>query len=83
MLEWRGKSILDVDSILSLTQRWQIFEGMEVSWPGSVLLPSCFYPIFDIQISTHENDGVKLSEALCSSETPEDVRDIFASIEGP
>ncbi|KAF8973774.1 asparagine synthase-domain-containing protein [Flammula alnicola] len=36
-----------------------------------------------IEISSHENDGSKLFDLLCSIKTPEGIRDVFCSIEGP
>lgn len=60
MLEWRGKSVLDVDSILSLTQRWQIFEGMEVSWPKGVLCHHAFTPY-----STFRSQPMRTTEWNC------------------
>ncbi|KAF8912868.1 asparagine synthase [Gymnopilus junonius] len=35
------------------------------------------------EISAQENDGVKLFDILCAAQTPEEIRDIFSSIEGP
>ncbi len=35
------------------------------------------------QISPEENDGVKLFSVLRELTTPEDIRDILGSIEGP
>ncbi|CAA7266634.1 unnamed protein product [Cyclocybe aegerita] len=40
--------------------------------------------IFDgLDISPHENDGVKLFDLLCPLETAEQIRDLMSGIEGP
>ena len=36
-----------------------------------------------LQISSEENDGLKLFDKLCCLETPEEIRDLFSKIEGP
>ncbi|KAF9480031.1 hypothetical protein BDN70DRAFT_912901 [Pholiota conissans] len=52
-----------------------IREGNVLCWNGE---------IFEgIEITSHENDGSKLFDALCLAKTPEDIRDIFCTIEGP
>ncbi|KAK7058246.1 hypothetical protein VNI00_001877 [Paramarasmius palmivorus] len=50
-------------------------DGNFLCWNGEVF--------GGIDISPEENDGVKLFELLVKSGGPEDVRDIFGSIEGP
>jgi hypothetical protein len=36
-----------------------------------------------LQISPHENDGVRLFDTLRAIQTAEDVQSIFGTIEGP
>jgi hypothetical protein len=55
-------------------------------WMSVVVLPPVQQPGDDrdlLQISAHENDGVKLFETLRAIQTPEQIQDLFGTIEGP
>ena len=60
----------------------KVFEGMDVSHlhhaSRAMSAGTCA-----LQIAPHENDGVKLFESILSLPNPEQLVELFGSVEGP